>query len=114
MRLRFVVLCVDCTPFGCGTCVESGNFIVGRICRRYRTNAFSFLAFCRKYPDGRTRIASLDGRAAAMAEGVSICAERRLAIARSTFAHEVFWVRMAPTITSNGVFAGHQCIGPRA
>jgi hypothetical protein len=52
-------------------------------------------------------------RAAKMAEGVSICADRRLAMARSTFPHEVFWVRIAPTMTSKGVLAGHQRIGPR-
>jgi hypothetical protein len=31
-----------------------------------------------------------------------------------TFAQLVFWVRIAPTITSNGVSPGHQCCGPQA
>src|SRR5579862_1957139 len=41
-------------------------------------------------------------------------AVRRFPIACSTFLHEVFCVRMAPTITSNGVRPGHQCCGPNA
>jgi DNA helicase-2/ATP-dependent DNA helicase PcrA len=35
-------------------------------------------------------------------------ADFRLVIAFSTFVHDVFWVRIAPTATSNGVSPGHQ------
>src|SRR3990172_9959299 len=49
-----------------------------------------------------------------MREGVSRVSLRKVARAFSTFTQAVFWVRMAPTITSNGVLAGHQFIGPRA
>src|SRR5437870_2604829 len=82
--------------------------------RRKRTKAFSFFAFWRKYPEDRTSRASFPAGAVSMARGVSIRSRRRLAMARSTFIQAVFWVRIAPTITSNGVFAGHQCIGPSA
>ena len=34
-------------------------------------------------------------------------------MARSTFFQLVFWVRTAPTITSNGLSPGHQPWGPR-
>src|SRR5262249_31876132 len=37
----------------------------------------------------------------------------KLASARSTFVHDVFWVSIAPMITSNGVSAGHQCCAPQ-
>ena len=33
-------------------------------------------------------------------------------MARSTFPQLVFWVRIAPMQTSNGVSAGHQWQGP--
>jgi hypothetical protein len=33
-------------------------------------------------------------------------------MARSTFVQDVFWVKMAPTMTSNRVLPGHQCWGP--
>jgi hypothetical protein len=49
-----------------------------------------------------------------MRDGVRRRARLRLASAFSTLVQEVFWVRIAPTITSNGVFAGHQPMGPRA
>src|SRR5215469_1351694 len=49
-----------------------------------------------------------------MADGVSAFAARRLPSARSTLFHEVFWPRMAPTITSKALSAGHQCCGPHA
>lgn len=39
---------------------------------------------------------------------------RSEARAFSTLDHDVFWVRIAPTQTSNGVFAGHQPACPRA
>ncbi len=81
---------------------------------RNRTKAFNFFAFCRKYPEGRTSAASRGAGTRSIAEGVSNRAERRLAIARSTFPHAVLCVRIAPTITSNGVCAGHQRIGPSA
>ena len=43
-----------------------------------------------------------------IADGESSRSRRKLAIARSTLVQVVFWVRIAPTITSNGLFAGHQ------
>ena len=49
-----------------------------------------------------------------MPSTLSTPASRRFAKARSTFVHEVFWVRIAPAITSKGVSAGHQCCGPQA
>ena len=36
----------------------------------------------------------------------------RFAMAFSTFCQLVFWVRMAPTMISNVVSAGHQVLGP--
>src|SRR6185437_7174519 len=39
-------------------------------------------------------------------------ASRRFEMACSTFFHDVFWVRIAPTITSKAEFPGHQCCGP--
>src|ERR1700720_2460544 len=47
-----------------------------------------------------------------MATGVSSSAPRSLASAVSTFDHDVLCVKIAPTITSKGVSAGHQCCGP--
>lgn len=44
----------------------------------------------------------------ASARGVKTRACRRLATARATLVQAVFWVRMAPTITSKRVRPGHQ------
>src|SRR6266436_1302123 len=51
---------------------------------------------------------------ARIAGGVKSRALRRLATAASTFAQEVFCVRIAPTIISNRERPGHQCCGPSA
>lgn len=52
--------------------------------------------------------------ACSIAVGDSRPAPRKFKIARSTFVHDVFWVRIAPTIASNCVLPGHQCWGPNA
>ena len=44
--------------------------------------------------------------------GASLSADGRL-VAFSTFVHEVFWVRNAPTMTSKRDCAGHQCCAPQ-
>jgi len=43
-----------------------------------------------------------------IAIGLRLRAWRRLAMARATFAQEVFWVKMAPTIISKRLRPGHQ------
>ncbi len=69
-------------------------------------------ALTRKYPDGRIRAPRAAGDTDKIARGSSIRPERRRATAFSTCVHVVFWVRIAPTITSKGESAGHQCWGP--
>src|SRR5271165_1765090 len=81
---------------------------------RNATKFFSRCAFCRKYPDERMSSSSFVCGTSRRPATLSIPAARKLARARSTFVHEVFWVRMAPTMTSNGVSAGHQCWRPQA
>ena len=44
---------------------------------------------------------------------VTSCTPGTAASARSTFVQAVFWVRIAPTITSKGVLAGHHSCGPK-
>src|SRR3989304_6260723 len=46
--------------------------------------------------------------------GSSIRASRRALMALTTFGQAVFWVSTAPTMTSNGVSAGHHPCGPYA
>ena len=47
-----------------------------------------------------------------MAAGVRVSEALRLLMACSTFRQAVDWTRTAPTITSKGESAGHQCWGP--
>jgi len=81
--------------------------------------------YLERYPNGYTchfprpdwklpkrQAASRAGRTSRIAIGDSNRAERRLAMARSTFFQEVFWVSMAPAMTSNRERPGHQCWGP--
>src|SRR5271165_4079522 len=81
---------------------------------RNATKFFSRCAFCRKYPEERMSFSNFGNDTSRMPATLSLLAARRLAIARSTFVHEVFCVRIAPTMTSNGVSAGHQCCRPQA
>ena len=82
--------------------------------RRNLTNAFNFRPFCRKYPAGRKSVARCRTFTRSIPATLNKCSRRRFAKANSTFFHEVFCVRIVPTITSKGVSPGHQCCGPSA
>ena len=81
--------------------------------KRWEVKCLSLRAFTLKYPAGRISSASSPSGAACIPAGVRRDRFLRFLMARSTFVQAVFWVRMAPTMTSNRVLAGHQPCGPK-
>jgi hypothetical protein len=65
-----------------------------------------------KYPLGRISRAISPSSSACSASGDNTPAAFRFPIAFSTFTHAADCVRIAPTITSNGVSPGHHPCAP--